>query len=174
MDALQILDQTIGNMEFWQTMGNLVKPVFIGVDVVLILALLFVFDRLRDLRPKIHPDEHQEKKIITLRDVVFEERWAGIRKKADSDRIESMKLGIIEADKLADDVLKHSGYQGEHMADRLANITQDELKSLNRLWRAHRLRNDIVHTPGFSLSKEQVAATLADYEEFFREVGMLG
>lgn len=165
--------QTVGNMDFWVGIGKLIWPVFIGVDVILVLAIGFVVDRLLDLRPKLDSFERKEKKIFTLRDVIFKERWAGIRKKVASDRMDAMKLAIIEADKLADDILKHSGYQGEHMADRLVNIAPDQLKSLNRLWRAHRLRNDLVHTVGFQLSKEQVQGVLADFEEFFREVGML-
>lgn len=174
MDTLQAIEQTAGNMEFWQGIGRLIWPVFIGVDVAIVLIIGFVVDRMLEMRPKLNPFESKEKKIFTLRDVIFKERWMNIRKKVASDRVEMMKLAIIEADKLADDILKHSGHQGEHMADRLVNIAPDQLKSLNRLWRAHRLRNDLVHTVGFQLSKEQAQATLADFEEFFKETGMLG
>ena len=87
---------------------------------------------------------------------------------------QSLTLGIIEADSFIDDVLKKMDLRGEHMADRMEQLTRMDLKSADNLWKAHRVRNDLVHTSGFTLSKGDAERALQYYEDFLKEVGMLG
>jgi len=65
------------------------------------------------------------------------------------------------------------GLAGEHMADRLGQIKEAEVRTLDRLWRAHRVRNDLVHSPGFSLSLFDAKRVIDDYEAFLKEVKVL-
>jgi hypothetical protein len=62
---------------------------------------------------------------------------------------------------------------GEHLADRLSNLDQDDIKSMNRVWRAHRLRNDLVHTPGFAVSPSDAQQAMDDYEAFLKEMEVI-
>ena len=80
---------------------------------------------------------------------------------------------MIEADALVDACLKQAGYQGEHMSDRLSQIDPQEIGSLQMLWRAHKLRNDIVHTPGFIISTDDARIALKSFEVFMTDLGAL-
>ena len=64
------------------------------------------------------------------------------------NNIETMepKLAVIEADKLADTVLKKAGVKGESMAERLRQVEKIADRSVyQRMWEAHKVRNELVH-----------------------------
>jgi len=110
----------------------------------------------------------------TLRTVgVIELQIQDVLKRIGTGTQEGLRLAIIEADKLADDALKRMGFAGEHMADRLDKISDDDLRSLDKLWRAHRIRNNVVHTPGFELSPASSRQVIEEYQAFFTEIGLL-
>jgi len=72
-----------------------------------------------------------------------------------------------------DAVLKDYGFPGEHLADRLMSFTPEDMKSLNRLWDAHRVRNDIVHRPGAGISVGEGKKAIESYEAFLKELEVL-
>jgi hypothetical protein len=59
------------------------------------------------------------------------------------------------------------------MADRLEQLNRADLPSLDDLWRAHRIRNDLVHTVGFTLTPNETREILGVYEKFLLELGAL-
>jgi len=149
------------------------RQTFIVIDWILVFAFIFAFIKSLKYRPKLHPKVQVKKKTFTLRNEVFKNRWAGVRAKVDAGTTDGVRLAIIDADKLADDVLRQMGKTGEHMADRLAQIKESEVRSLERLWRAHRVRNDLVHSPGFAISLIDAKRVIDDYEAFLKEVKAL-
>lgn len=159
----------------WVAVYRVVYVIFILLNLAVFGLFAFALVKLWGYRPKIHPERHagNGRKITTLADAIVKERWAGVAKKYSSGRPDELKLAVIEADKIADDILKRLGLEGQHMADRLGRISPEELGTLNRLWRAHRLRNDLVHTPGFALTPEAAKGAIADYEAFLKEIGAL-
>ena len=95
-------------------------------------------------------------------------------KKFDANPPQSYTMAIIEADTLIDNILKRVGISGETMADRLNQLDPDEFSILGRLWRVHRVRNALVHSPGFVVSKRDAEEALKIYESFLRELEVLG
>ena len=85
----------------------------------------------------------------------------------------NLRLAIIDADKLLDTVLKRMGYVGDTMADRLKKITKAQLKSINELWTAHKMRNHIVHSTDHTLSRAEAIEVLEIYEKVFREMNLI-
>lgn len=151
---------------------NITTYILIGLDVAIFAGFCYSFYKAWQLRPQVGIGR-KVKKTFTLRDAIFKERWEGLIKRFDPHSTESLKLTVIEADKLTDDALKQIGLQGEHMADRLDQLSDDELMSLQGLWRAHRLRNSIVHTPGFEVRPESAKRALDAYQAFLSEIGIL-
>lgn len=160
-------------VDFWQSVLGVVRVVFIVFDALFFIGFVFAFRKAWAFKPRIRLKEKHPKRTLTLRTAVFRERWQLVMRQFSIGSPESLRLSIIEADAVVDAVLKDIGLQGEHMADRLAKVNPDSLTTLNRLWRAHRLRNELVHTPGFSLSPQDARATLNDYESFLKEIGIL-
>lgn len=111
-----------------------------------------------------HETGHKEKNPLILK------HWTSIVKKANTGVPENLRSAIVESDALVDLFLRQSGFSGDTMADRLSQISKDRVKSLDRLWDAHRLRNEIAHTPGFVVSVPQAEKALMAFRDFLKEM----
>lgn len=73
-----------------------------------------------------------------------------------SDNAYELKHAVLEADKLIDHILKLKGYAGETFADRLrAAENHMDAATYQRLWEAHKVRNQIAHQDNH-LSLEEI------------------
>ena len=162
-----------GEAGFFSNIWQVIWGIFVFLDVILLVTFISVFFISLKYRPKLHPKHGAIKRVFTVRDAVFKERWQKIQEKIATGSPDSLKVAIIDADKLADDVLKQSGLEGEHMADRLEKLFPQELRTLDKLWRAHRLRNNLVHNPGFEIDAREAKTALRNYEAFLKEVKAL-
>jgi hypothetical protein len=154
------------------------RVVFIIIDILLAVGFVYALVKAWHYHPNYKGDYHgakgeHGKRVPTIRDIVLRERWQSIEKKFALDTPESTRLAIIEADALVDTALKGMQIPGEHLADRLSNLDQNDIKSMNRVWRAHRLRNDLVHTPGFAVPPADAQRTMDDYEAFLKEMEVI-
>ncbi len=153
---------------------NPVAALFIVADVVLVVAFIYVYRKAWHFHPTYeahagHGAAHRE----TIHDIVMRERWHTIQARLASGTPEAARLAIIDADALVDSVLKGMGVEGEHLADRLSNLDTDGIASMPRIWRAHRMRNDLVHTPGFEIAQGDAERVMRDYEAFLRDLHVI-
>lgn len=174
IQALQNLSERFLDIP-WRRIFFALRYIFIVLDVILVALFIYVFFKALKFRPPLvfNPAARAKKKK-PLKDEKLIKRWQEILRKAESAPPQSLTLGVIEADGLVDDVLKKMNLPGEHMADRLERLAARDLKSINKLWQAHRIRNDLVHTPGFVLNVADAKRVLTDYESFLKEIGILG
>ena len=149
------------------------RVVLILVDAMLLFGTVYAFFKGLAYRPHLDVNATPLKRVLTLRSVAFQERWRSILEKFQGASPESIRLAVIDADSLVDDALKQMGIPGDHMADRLSQFSPEEISSLNSVWRAHRYRNEIVHTPGFAVSPEDAQEALGQYEAFLKELNVL-
>ena len=83
------------------------------------------------------------------------------------------KLAIIEADNLFDHVLTLMGYEGESLGERLQKVNPASLRCIDEVWRAHKMRNNLVHDSSFQLSYREAEKTVAIYENALKELKIL-
>lgn len=171
MEFLQNIYQWFINLP-WRDTFFVLRWIFIVLDVILLVAFVYVFIRALEFRPKFFFNL-KPKKRSPLKDPKLLKRWQEIMRKAASSPPQSLTLAIIEADSFVDDVLKKMNVAGEHIADRLERLGRRDLKTIDRLWKAHRIRNDLVHTPGFTLPPADAKNVLENYEAFLKEIGLL-
>ncbi|MGC9599106.1 MAG: hypothetical protein ABSE18_01850 [Minisyncoccia bacterium] len=150
-----------------------VKWICIVITILLAGGFVFALYKGWSYHPRYELEKRKAKKIFTLRDAVTKEHWESIVRKFSLGTPEAARAAVIEADALADTVLKSMEIPGTHLADRLSNLEPEEVASLDRVWRAHRTRNDLVHTPGFALTAKEAQKTLEDYEAFLKDLGVL-
>lgn len=143
------------------------------LDAALVGGIIYVLRKSWPLRPSFSAGKEGGRRILTARDAMFVKKWREIEAKAAGELPEASKLAIIEADKFVDDILKKIGLPGEHMADRLDNLPAAEMRSIEKFWYAHRLRNNIVHTPGFEVSPQEARKAMEGYRAFLEELGIL-
>ncbi len=151
------------------------KALFIFLDLALLGLFLFSVRQGWKFRPHLEVSENGKpangKLAPILRKDVVRTRWRAVTDKAGAGSLDALRIALIEADTLTDDVLKWINSPGEHMADRLGAFDAEEVKSLEGAWRAHRLRNDLVHTPGFTATPEEIQKAMEAYEKFLAEIG---
>jgi hypothetical protein len=159
--------------DIFRTIFIFSKVAFYVLDAALAAGIFYVVRQTRKLKPHFPAPQESGRKVLTARDAMFAARWREIEAKADDALPDAAKLAIIEADKFVDDLLKKMGLPGEHMADRLDNLADNEMRSIQKLWDAHRLRNNIVHTPGFKVSSQEARKAMEGYRAFLEELGIL-
>lgn len=163
----------------WEGLFSVARVVFIVLDVLLFAALLLAFWKGWKFRPNLEMDfrgkvrKKKEEGRPRIDRPRVEKYWEKIRKDAVSAPPHSLNLGVIAADNLVDSVLQTMGLPGEHMADRLQELDLEKLETLEDLWRAHKIRNQLVHTPGFEISEKEGKELLDAYESFLKELGAL-
>jgi hypothetical protein len=101
------------------------------------------------------------------------QRWQKILNRLEAGDEANLKLAIIEADNLLDEILKRMSLPGKDFGERLMQFESHELKSINLVWEAHKLRNTIVHEPGVRIDKEQTEQAIKNYETAFKELEYL-
>ena len=101
----------------------------------------------------------------------YDARWQEIKQHLNSINNSEWKFAIVEADKLTDDVLKAAGFVGESMGERLISIEPGQLASLDKLWRAHKIRNLLVHDANFDLRRSTALEAIDGFEAAIRELG---
>lgn len=114
--------------------------------------------------PELKPDEAKDE----ARDA-----WEHIRELANSENPSDWNSAVLRADALLNDVLADLGYEGESFADRMRIVDPTILKSVDRVWSAHRLRNMIAHEPLEQQSRQTIIEALRSYEQALRELGMI-
>lgn len=102
-----------------------------------------------------------------------DKRWSKILARLDKGDEANLKLAVIEADNLFDEILKRMSLPGKDMGERLRQFEEHELSSVNLVWEAHRLRNLIVHEPGSRLSREQAEQAIKNFEAALKELEYL-
>lgn len=97
-------------------------------------------------------------------------KWESVERRLESDNASHYKVAVLEADHFCDDLLKESGFDGENMSERLANIHPGQLQSYQGLSEAHAVRNRIVNEPTFTLDREQAKDYLEKYKGLLVEL----
>ncbi|HPN96249.1 MAG TPA: hypothetical protein PLK35_00620 [Candidatus Moranbacteria bacterium] len=95
-------------------------------------------------------------------------KWEKIKSKLDNDNKADLKMAIIEADDLIDDLIKKMKYPGDNFGERLENINPGQIENIEDLKKSHLMRNRIIHEEKFELTKKEAEEILASYEEFLR------
>lgn len=138
---------------------------------VFLIGIIWVVIKLNTFRIRFHLPARGL--AGSTKDKLLETNWNNIMKRFGTGTDADATLAIIEADNLADDLLKRMGISGDAMMERIEQLNPLEVVSLPGLKEAHRVRNNIAHTPGFKISKEVAKALLEKYEKFFKELEVI-
>lgn len=82
------------------------------------------------------------------------------------------KVAILEADKLLDMVLKAMTMPGQTMGERL-KVASYKYPNLDRVWWAHKIRNQMVHEASFAIGHRTAKAAIKTYEHALKGLGLL-
>lgn len=101
-------------------------------------------------------------------------RWLEIEKMLESGDEIHAKHAIVEADKFFDDIMKQVGGCGENFADRLRSLEERFSQVVyQKVWDAHKVRNQISHEMGYHLSTTEAKRTLDNFRAGLHGLGAM-
>lgn len=105
----------------------------------------------------------------------IEQRWREIQQLVEIGGPSQFKLAIIQADNLVDHVLKGVRVPGQNMGERLKNARNkfSVYQTYDELWKAHKLRNDIVHDAHREVMDFEAKEAIRRFEAALRALGVL-
>jgi hypothetical protein len=83
-----------------------------------------------------------------------------------------LQLAVLEADKLLDHALKHRGYAGQTMGDRLKSARGSFMNN-DAVWQAHKLRNRLAHEQNVPINSLTVDQALRGLKAALKDLGAL-
>ncbi len=101
---------------------------------------------------------------------VFRKKWSSIEKRLEKGWESEAKLAVLEADELLEEVLDSLSYEGETFEERLDLLSSREVKNLEEIKRARRVREDIVHDPNYRLSLDKAKWAVGVYREALNDL----
>jgi len=170
------LTESIGyfvmNPDFYGVWG-IIRLIFIIISIILFIGVLYFISRTTWLK-KSYLENAVE--ILTYRPFGVKKtfkQWAKIEKKLESNKEPDLKLAVIEAENLLEQIITKMGYEGETMADKLDQISSGVLPNIEDIKSAHKTRNNIIHDPDYRLTPEQAKKIMKVYEDALRSFEMV-
>lgn len=174
MDPFQSFFSGIAAIDWFRVLAE-ARIAFIVLDALALVGIVVFWRKaLRLKAPLEYPKQHAAE-AVAERAVNIQEAWNKLMQRVEEcEGPETLTLAIIEADKLLDDVLRLLGFPGEHLAERLDQFERrKKTRTTEKLWQAHRIRNNLVHAQGFKIGSAQAREVLGAYEDFFKEIRVL-
>ena len=99
--------------------------------------------------------------------------WKQIQKRLKTKNDTQIKLAVIETDRIFDEILKKSGYQGQTADERLRQITSEQVSNIGEILQARRIRNRLASEPDFKITPGEAESIIEIYKKAFQEFGLI-
>jgi len=160
----------------WKHLNFIFSIIFSVINIALIVFTLRII--------KIYEGLARQPEVSAVKDGVtpdsqttpkkeVELNWKHVQELIKSENNSDWNMAVMRADSLLDEILIVLGYEGESMADRLKIVGSHTLPSIERVWSAHRLRNEIAHNPLIQTSRNSCEYAIKTYEQALFELGLL-
>lgn len=178
LDFLNGLMTTVWSVH-WISVYLFFRYIFLTLDFALVIAILLLFRKGLSYRIKV--DLHALPPTVAdiLKRAGIRERYADQWKKLREDALTtpptSYTSAIMSADALLDELLQEIGFVGNDVAERFGRLNNMGLRQnvVNGIFRAHKIRNQVAHTPNFSINANDAEKVLDLYEAFLREIKLI-
>ena len=145
-----------------RTAGIVVLLIFAVVITVLFSRWLWFSLRKLFFKPDLHG----------LGRSGIKSRWEEIERLLDGPGDMSLKMAVLEADKLLDHVLKSMAMPGNTLGERL-KFAAYKYPKIRKVWWAHKLRNQLVHESSFYLDPRMAKSAVQEFKSTFKLLNVL-
>lgn len=99
--------------------------------------------------------------------------WKQIQKRLKAGDANNLKMAVLEADRILDEILNLAGYPGKNLDERLENTTTAQIPNVGELRQVHKVRDRLVAEPDFILTPDEAAIAINIYKKTFVELGLI-
>ncbi|RLD04459.1 MAG: hypothetical protein DRI56_11240 [Chloroflexota bacterium] len=144
------------------------------IAILFLIIIMLVLNSLINKKGGSTIFSRQTKTLIGSEREAFIKQWQEIKKLVKIPGQSNSNQAVIKADQLLDSVLARLGYRG-NTGDKLkaARKRFSNYQKYKTAWSAHKMRNAVVHEPGFDLIKETAKSTLDEFEEVLKDLGAI-
>ena len=96
--------------------------------------------------------------------------WQKVLSRLSKNDEANLRLALLEAENLFDDLLRQMHIPGESMADRLKCLDSSQISNIDEIWQAHKLRNTVVHNSEYPITKNEIEFGVYAYEKALKEL----
>jgi len=153
------------NLLIIQFISLFISALLLGLSIYFLLKTNLISERWEHYREVIAGANISKRRTLKA--------WKQIQKRLKIGKTEQLKLAILEADKVLDEILKMAGYQGENLDERLSFITPAELSNIEEIKQAHKLRNRITSEPDFMITPSEAKIIIDIYKKAFQELNLI-
>lgn len=102
----------------------------------------------------------------------YQTKWLKIENGLNKGDKRSYNLSVLEADKLFDKALNEMGIPGQSMGEKLKKLG-NRLPDINKIWYAHKLRNQIAHESEFQVNYDDAKHALKIFRQALKNIGAI-
>ena len=154
--------------------GNLFWFQFLGISISLIFLWFIIYVNVKmglTEEKLVHWFDVLESESINQRRSL--KAWRQIKKRLEVGGGNNLKLAVLESDRVLGEIFKMSGFPGNNLDERLANLDASEIPNIEELKQAHKLRNRIVSEPDFVLTQGETEIAVGIYKRAFVDLGLI-
>ncbi len=103
----------------------------------------------------------------------FQKRWDRVQSLIMTEDSMNFKIAILESAQMLDEILKISQYSGDTLGDKLNGMIDVQLRNLEQVKEANKIKNKVVQDGGFDVSKEEarkIVEIFGDSLRFFEVI----
>lgn len=103
----------------------------------------------------------------------FQKRWDRVQELIMAEDSRNFKIAILESAQMLDEILKISQYSGDTLGDKLNGMIDVQLRNLEQVKEANKIKNKVVQDGGFDVSKEEarkIVEIFGDSLRFFEVI----
>lgn len=102
----------------------------------------------------------------------YQTRWLKVENSLKKDEPNSYAVAVMNGDKLLDKAMIEMGIGGKTMGERLKR-SDNRLSDINKVWYAHKIRNQIAHEPDSHLDYTEASKALASFKRALKDLGAI-
>lgn len=102
----------------------------------------------------------------------YQTRWLKVENSLKKDDPNSYAIAVMNGDKLLDKAMIEMGIGGKTMGERLKRV-DSRLSDVNKVWYAHKIRNQIAHESDFQLDYTAANRALASFKRALKDLGAI-
>lgn len=99
--------------------------------------------------------------------------WKQIQKRLKAGDANNLKLAVLEADRILDEILNLAGYPGDNLNEWLENTTVAQIPNIEELRQVHKVRDRLVAEPDFTLTLGEAEIAINIYKKTFVDLGLI-
>lgn len=152
------------NLWWLETVSIILSAIFLWGTIHIILATNYINMKKEQFLESLGKDYVSRRRSLIA--------WKNILKRLNSEDQNNWKLAILECDHILNQILKMSGYLGR-LSDQLDLLTEEQLKNIEEIRRAHAIADKIKNTPSFLLTQDEAGEVVMVYKQAFIELNLI-